>query len=340
MMTAMSSRTPTALLLTAIALVALPVGGVSAATTRATKAGSGCSKPVTPGMTTQTLTVDGTERQYLLSIPASYDPATRAPLILNFHGLGSNKEQQALYSGMNQKAGAEGYIVITPDGTGDTLKRWSFPPLPGATADVDFVKQILATTSRNLCVNAKRVYATGISNGAIFSTVLACALPGRLAAIAPVAGVNGTRVCSRGTPPTPVLAFHGTADPVVPYAGGRYFAGANPADAEGATATTTARGRLAGPLRAEPVDQAVANWAAFDGCGTSPSTAQVAGDVELVTYPDCPPNGAVALYRVVGGGHTWPGAVALNVERLGSTTPSIDATVLMLRFFAAHPRKG
>jgi polyhydroxybutyrate depolymerase len=325
---------------TAIALVAVPVGPASASTTRETTAGSGCRKAATPGVTTRSLTVDGAEREYLLSIPASYDSAKRAPLILNFHGLGSNKEAQTLYSGLNQKAGAEGYIVITPGGTGDAIPHWSLPPLPGGTADVDFVKQMLATTSRSLCIDAKRVYATGISNGAIFSTKLACALPGRFAAIAPVAGVNGTKVCAAGTPPTSVLAFHGTADPIVPYPGGRYFAGANAADTPDPAGGTSALGQLFGGLRAQPVDRAVANWAAFDGCGTPATTTWVATDVQQVTYPHCPANGTVELYRVIGGGHTWPGAIPVNTARLGSTTGSIDATSLMLRFFAAHPRNG
>jgi polyhydroxybutyrate depolymerase len=335
-MTRMRTRLAAVLVAAAVVYAVVPATAAGAAT----KSGSGCGKAATPGVTTEHLTVDGTNRDYLLSIPASYDPAERAPLIFNFHGLGSNKEQQALYSGMNQKAGSEGYVVVTPDGSGDAVKRWMFPPLPGSTADVDFVKAMLATTARSLCIDAKRVYATGISNGAIFSTALACALPGKLAAIAPVAGVNGTKACATGTPPTSVLAFHGTADPIVPYAGGRYFAGANPTDSTDPTATTTARSGLAGALRADSVDDSVARWAAFDGCGTPAATSSVAPDVERVTYHDCPANGTVELFRVVGGGHTWPGALRVDVARLGPTTSSLDATSLMLAFFGAHPRKG
>jgi len=332
-MNRMRSRLVPIVVLAASAFAVVPTTGAGAAT----KTGSGCGKAAMPGLTARRLTVAGTTRDYLLSIPPSYDASKRAPLILNFHGLGSNEEQQALYSGMNQKAGADGYVVITPDGTGAALRRWLFPPLPGFAADVNFVKALLATTARDLCIDAKRVYATGISNGAIFSTALACALPGRLAAIAPVAGVNATDVCDEGTPPTPVLAFHGTADPIVPYAGGRYFAGANPTDP---TPTTTGRGRQTGLIRAQPVDSAVANWAAFDGCGTPAQTTTIGGDVEHVVYQDCPAHGTVELYRVVGGGHTWPGAIAVNAARLGPTTSSIDATALMLEFFDAHPGRG
>ena len=324
-----------------LAVVALAVASVCAvlptsaatAATAATKAGSGCGEPATTGTTTQHLTVAGTDRQYLLSIPASYRKGTPAPLVLDFHGLGSNMQQQAIYSGLDAKGGADGYVVITPDGSGSGIKRWVPPPLPGP--DVDFVKAILATTQRTLCIDPKRVFATGISNGAIFSTALACALPGRFAAIAPVAGVNGTKVCTAGTPPTAVVAFHGTADPIVPYAGGAYFSGAS-----SASAATRAIGSRLGGLQAQPVDDAVAKWAAFDGCATPPTTTASAADVEHVVYPDCPPSGAVELYRVLGGGHTWPGGIAVNSDRLGPTTTSIDATALMLTFFDAHPRKG
>jgi polyhydroxybutyrate depolymerase len=308
------------LLVAALALAVVPPVAAGGATGR----GGGCARSSSPGLTTQHLTVDGTDREYLLSIPPSYNPSPRAPLLFNFHGLGSDMQQQALYSGLNQKAGADGYVVITPNGSGTALRRWSFPPLPGSAADVNFVKAILATTQRTLCIDPKRVFSTGISNGAIFSTVLACALPGRLAAIAPVAGVNATDACRAGTPRIPVLAFHGTADPIVPYNGGAYFSGVN------------AR-RTAG-IQARPVDDAVASWARFDGCGTPATTTAVADDVEHVTYPDCPSSGMVELYRVVGGGHTWPGAIP--IPRLGPTSSSIDASALMLAFFDAHPRTG
>ncbi len=322
----------------AVAVVALAVASACAVlpasgATAATRAGSGCAKTATTGTTTRHLTVAGTDREYLLSIPASYRKGTPAPLVLDFHGLGSNMQQQAVYSRLDQQGGAHGYVVITPDGSGTVIKRWVPPPLHGP--DVGFVKAILATTQRTLCIDPKRVFATGISNGAIFSTALACALPGRLAAIAPIAGVNGTKVCAAGTPPTSVLAFHGTADPIVPYGGGAYFSGPS-----GASAATRAIGSRLGGLQAHPVDDWVVDWAAFDGCGTPATTTATAPDVEHVVYPDCPASGAVALYRILGGGHTWPGSIAVNVDRLGPTTTSIDATALMLAFFDAHPRKG
>jgi polyhydroxybutyrate depolymerase len=323
-------RTRTLVLLVALAvtasLVVVAAAGATAPERAATPASGGCGRTATSGVTTQHVTVGGVEREYQLSIPADYHAARPAPLLFDFHGLGSNMQEQALYTGLADRGGAREYVVVTPNGQGDRLRHWSLMPSTTANPDVAFVQEMLRTTNHSLCIAPTRVFATGISNGAMFSTVLACALPGRFAAIAPVSGVNATGACAAGTPRVSVLAFHGTADPIVPYQGGDYFSGAAPA-------------RTAGRAQAKPVDDAIAAWAAFDGCGTPASTAFVADDVRHLVWPRCPRNGAVQLYRVIAGGHTWPGAVAVRAERLGATTTSIDATTLILNFFDAHPRR-
>jgi polyhydroxybutyrate depolymerase len=299
--------------------VLVPATGVGAAV----KASSGCGRKAESGTITRHLSVGGVDREYLLSVPDGYDPSAPAPLLFDFHGLSSNMTEQSLYTKLDQRGGDRGYVVITPNGEGAVLRHWSL--MASANPDVAFVDAMLRATKRSLCIDAARVFATGISNGAMFSTLLACARPGRFAAIAPVAGVNATPVCTAGTPPVGVLAFHGTEDPIVPYAGGAYFSGAP-------------IGRLLGVADARPVDDAMAAWAAYDGCGTPPSTSSLAADVQHVVWPHCPSRNAVQLYRVVGGGHTWPGAMPVQAERLGATTSSIDATALVLDFFDRHPR--
>jgi polyhydroxybutyrate depolymerase len=316
--------------LACLILLALVVGVVWVPATTADAASSakpsrGCGRAATPGSTTRHVTAGGTDREYLLSIPEGYDPSKPAPLIFDFHGLGSDMQQQALYSNLDVRGGARGYVVITPDGQGDVLRHWSLRPAAAANPDVAFVQAMLRTTNRELCIDPARVFSTGISNGAMFSTLLVCALPGRLAAIAPVSGVNATNVCRAGTPRASVLAFHGTADPIVPYEGGAYFSGA-------------AAGRALGIPQAKKVDDAVAAWAAFDGCRANASTTPVAADVQHLVWPGCPGGRAVELYRIIGGGHTWPGGIPVAPGRLGATTESISATQLMLDFFDAHPR--
>jgi polyhydroxybutyrate depolymerase len=307
-------------------LVSLAVAGAVAPATgadAATAKSSGCGKAAVPGTTTRHVAVDGADREYLLSIPDGYDPAKPAPLLFDFHGLGSNMLQQAAYTMLDQRGGARGYVVITPNGEGDLIRHWSLEP--SANPDVSFVRTLLRTANRTLCIDPTRVFSTGMSNGAMFSTLLACALPGRFAAVAPVAGANAMPVCDAGTPRVGVLAFHGTADPIVPYSGGDYFSG-------------SALGRALAAPQARPVDDAVAEWAAFDGCATPAAQSSIGDDVQRFVWPDCPSKGAVQLYRVVGGGHTWPGAVAVQSERLGATTSSIDATGLMLDYVDRHPR--
>jgi polyhydroxybutyrate depolymerase len=144
-----------------------------------------------------------------------------------------------------------------------------------------------------------------------------------LAAIAPVAGVNAAPVCPRGTPPVSVLAFHGTADLIVPYPGGALLGGTLP---------------VLGTLKAQPVDDAVARWAAFDGCVEDATETRVAADVQQVSYTGCRRDRSVELVRVVDGGHTWPGAFPIDGGTLGVTTQSVSATAEMLDFFDAHPR--
>jgi polyhydroxybutyrate depolymerase len=313
--------TPLLLAVVAATFTVLPASRAHAAQSGST----GCGRTAAPGVTTRRVAVDGTNREYVLAVPAAYDPSTPAPLVFNFHGFTSNMQEQAGYTHLDPQAGRRGYVVVTPNGRGDPVRRWSLHPVPTSNPDVAFVATILRATNRTLCIDRRRVFATGMSNGAMFSTLLACALPGRFAAIAPVAGVNVTAPCATDTPHVSVLALHGTADPIVPYRGGKFLSGA-------LTARADAR------AQAHPVDDTMAAWAAFDGCGGPSTSTRGADDVQRVDWPDCPTNGTVELYRVVGGGHTWPGATPVREFQLGVTTPSIGATQLMLDFFDTHPR--
>ncbi len=330
------SRALLAVTITALTLAGTaPAGG---ATPAAAAAPRPCRHRPPSGVTTRHLTSGGTRRDYLLEVPTAARKGARLPLILNFHGLGSNMQQQAAYTALNTKGGAAGYVVVTPDGTGEAVKRWTVPPR--SDTDVDFVRALLRRTERDLCIARDRVFATGISNGAILATALPCALPGTFAAIAPVAGVNALKVCAAGTPPVTVVAFHGTADGLVPYGGGRYFQAAqtDPALAARLRQGLGGEAALSGRVQARPVEQAVAEWAAFDGCGSTAAVTQPAADVRRTAYAGCDDDRRVTLYTVEGGGHTWPGADLTGRQRLGATTQSIDATDLMLAAFDRSAR--
>jgi polyhydroxybutyrate depolymerase len=225
--------------------------------------------------------------------------------VLLFHGFGSDGRAFAALTRMPAEGAARGVIVVTPDGPGNT---WQ---LSGTGTDAAFVDAIVAALEQTLCVDLHRVYAAGFSQGAAFTIFYACARPGRIAAISTVA-VDFQLGCKQ---PIPYLAFHGTNDPAVPYQN----------DAIGASLPgAKVRGTLLN----------LGDWARLDGCGSTPATRTIGSEIVLRTWPHCTRGTAVALYTITNGSHTWPGADPAASPLY--TTRQIDATKLMLAFFAQH----
>jgi polyhydroxybutyrate depolymerase len=157
------------------------------------------------------------DRTYILHIPPQYDGVARLPVVLNLHGFGSNARDQAAYSRLPAKADEAGFIVVTPDGAG-TPQQWNTAQATSGADDVGFIRDLLNHLERTLCIDASRIYAAGISNGALFSQRLACALPDSIAGVAAIAAFIYPLGCASDAP-VPIIAFHGTADACVPYGG-------------------------------------------------------------------------------------------------------------------------
>jgi polyhydroxybutyrate depolymerase len=300
-------------------MVAVACKGESAPSPTATPAfaQADCTpaRPHEFGNFTGTLTSGGLERQYLLHVPTSYRGDDATPLVVNLHGHGSNAGEQAIYSGFLVKAEEEGFIVVTPQGTG-AEPHWNFTTVEaGAPNDVAFISDLLDTLESQLCIDSSRVYAAGISNGAAMTVTLACFLSDRIAAIAPVAGLFFFPGCP-SVRAVSVIAFNGTDDKLVPFEGGP-VSGSD--------------------LQVAPVEDSLQQWAEHDGCTSGPQDERVSDHVRLRRYDDCAGGATVELYAVEGGGHTWPGA-AIDVPLLGATTHEISATDLMWAFFEAHPK--
>ena len=190
-----------------------PAGGRSPAATTEPGRGACAGGPnpaIVPGQTSSLSVVsNGRGRTYLLYAPPGYDGTRPLPLVLNFHGLGSNGEEQHRYSGLVPIAEREGFLVASPDGIN---RAWLTNPWVN---DIAFTKDLVAEISRLACVDAGRVYATGMSNGGFMSAALACAAGDVVAAVAPVAGMTGvSELCGE---PVPFIEFHGTDDRIVPY---------------------------------------------------------------------------------------------------------------------------
>ncbi len=284
---------------------------------------SGCGRAPDPrptvvgsGDVVQTLAVDDATRSYRLAVPIHYRPTNPSPLILLFHGSGSNALQQSVYSVMPARAARVGFLVATPDAIAE---QWQLSAPDARTADLTFVSDLIASLSARYCVDPARVYTAGISLGSEFSAIVACAVPHRIAAMGLVAAEFPLRPC-RG--PIPVLAFHGTADPLVPYTNG-------------------GTGRAYPGVHLPGAEQNLAAWARFDGCRPTPQVKRVATDVVRRRWSGCRDGSAAILYTVLGGGHTWPGSpIVLPAAVFGPTTEHIDATGLMLGFFGRHSGPG
>lgn len=291
---------------------------------------AGCTAtPVPPGETTLDLTAAGLAGTYIQHVPPTYDGTTPVPLVLGLHGWSEPAVVLGIQSDLPAASDEGGFVAVLPDITRPT-PLWD-TALDGA--DVQWVGALLDTLERDLCVDTNRVYVTGMSNGAMMTSTLACTLADRIAAVAPVAGVRLPDGCSPSRP-VPMIAFHGTDDQYLAFEGGYgdKVAGLASPDGSGTLGSVEATGP-----DAVPVPDRVAAWAALDGCDGDLTTEPVAEDVLLSSATDC--GVPVQLYVVAGGGHTWPGSDfdATIGDLVGPVTESIDATALMLEFFSAHP---
>jgi polyhydroxybutyrate depolymerase len=288
-----------------------------------TSPSAGCETPAAPA-TEETIDVAGTPRRFLIALPdRSKQPA---PLVLDLHGLGEAAEQQVVYSQLPEAGTKAGAIVVTP-ASDNAANSWALPPL--GSKDADFMRAILDHVEATRCVDRNREVAAGISNGAGLSVGLICALDARLAAIYPVAGVNILRPCATAKPTT-IVAFHGTKDGIIPYAGGKLFSGVpgGTANPRLETIMNGAGRALIDRVQLQPVETAVTGWAQQFGCGATAKDEAIGKNVRLRSYSGCTDGVRVELSTVDGGGHTWPGAVP--VDRLGATTDTIDATQIIV----------
>ena len=298
----------------ALALLAVPAVGMSAAPPSASASppaevagGSGCGIARGAGTRARTVRAAGLERTYHLTVPPGYTGQTRVPLVIDMHGAGSNAGAQALLSRARTDAATRGWIVATPD-AGRTL--WYLQALGGA--DIAFIRNVVADVSRRLCINRSRQFAMGMSNGAGMAAALTCAAPDMFAAAASVGGFNIGGPCLER--PRPILAIHGTADPIVPYQGGRL------------------RGAASGiGLTVPSVPDRLREWSIRNECTSGPTTVQLVPTVHRIAYGGC--DARTELLRIRTGGHTWPGGPVLPVDRFGNTSQAIDATEEIFAFF-------
>lgn len=311
--------------------------------TAAASGSKGCvpgTQALAPGRSEHKMSTGGFERDYVVYVGTGYSQSKPAPLVFNFHGLTSPIAGQELISDFHAKADQVGAVEVLPLGRGaGTVPAWNVTKYPDWPDDKAFVADLLDSMEKEACVDTNRVFAIGLSNGAQMTSFVACNLADRFAAFATVAGLYnpglGTPDCAPARP-VPIIAFHGTADPFLPFNGG---SGTKVATLPLDNATLAGIGGLAAHLK--PIPDVAAAWAKFDGCSAQPNTTPVpnAPHVKLETWTGCKAGSVVDLYVIDGAGHTWPGSKGSEAVAsvTGPTNMEINANDLIWTFFTEHP---
>jgi polyhydroxybutyrate depolymerase len=302
----------------------------------------------------QMLVQDGGTRTFSIHVPPGLDPAKPAPLVFAFHGGGQNAWQFEGFTHIHAKSDSSGFVLVEADGSPALGPSAGPTPSPDANVvlevwnagncceyasqrngnidDVGFVRAMIASIEKQTCIDPKRVFATGFSNGGMLSHRLACELSDRIASIVAVSGGSGATDYDKMPPqtlydchpgrPVPVLHIHGTQDACYPFDGGW------------------------GPLSLvtfEAVKVTIQNWVTRNGCSAgSPTNVFHNGAASCELYA-CPKTGEVELCTIDGGGHYWPGgddwggSTVFCGSGQGIRSADIIANDAFWTWFQAHP---
>jgi polyhydroxybutyrate depolymerase len=282
----------------------------------------------------------GRTRTYIVHVPPPRSTPRPFPVVMNFHGGGGHAASHQRYTQMDPLADREGFLVVYPNGTGRMGNRfltWNAGSCCGYAAthqvdDVGFVISVLDQLGEMIPLDRERVYATGLSNGAMMAYRLAVEASDQIAAIAPVAGgmvVNGFEPAR----PVPVLHIHSIDDPRALYHGGL-----------GPPFPATTH-RVLHPN----IDQMLAQWVAHNRCPPEPrkrkelqgekDSAEANHTATQYVYAPCTAGTEVVLWKLTGAGHVWPGGQPNYLPwLLGPSTKIIDGNAEMWKFFSRYRR--
>ena len=231
-------------------------GGSAASTPAPAAPAQACSSAKAPPAK-----VPGAPLDTILRVPASVR-GKPAPLVLALHFATGSGAQMEQVTRLTPEARRSGFVVAYPSATSDGV--WA------GAAEIGAVTKTLAAIQRVACIDAHRIYLTGISNGGGMASVLACSLADRFAGavlFAPAVGAIGDCSPSR---PVSVLEIHGTSDPIVPYSS------------------------VAGLIGA---------WAKLDGCRPGPRSTRVSAVVTRQRWRGCDGGARVEHLRLARGKH-------------------------------------
>ena len=282
-----------------------------------------CGISLSQEVTETTILHDGLDRSYILYVPTSYSSNNSTPLVLNLHGYSSNAGQQMIYSNFYPIADAEGFILVHPQGTIDEmgLAFWNVGDISDVD-DVGFLNALIDTIASQYNINPSRVYSMGMSNGGFMSYRLACELSDKICAISSVTGSMNTVQINLCSPehPIPVMQIHGTADPTVLFGGNSLWG-------------------------IEAIEDVISYWVNFNQCNMDPIFNNIPNtntldlcEAEHYIYENGLNDSSVEFYKIINGGHTWPGAL---IPLTGNNTnQDFNASEKIWEFFNKYDING
>ncbi|MFM7901870.1 MAG: alpha/beta hydrolase family esterase, partial [Bacteroidota bacterium] len=259
---------------------------------------------------------NGITRNYIVYVPAAYQPGDSWPLVFVLHGFTQTASAIMGVSGFNAIADTGNFIVAYPNGVGNAWNTNSGMTGGSTADDVGFVAALTDTLYALYNIDTNRVFSCGFSAGGYMSHRLACESPRCYAAVASVSGtmsVNAFNACAPARDIS-VMQIHGTSDAIVSYNG----------SAQGG----------------KSVADVIGLWVGQNSCSTSPQVqllpdinTQDNSTVEKSVYAPCGTGTEVNLYKVIGGGHQWPGTTSL-LGGLGAVNRDISASAEIWNFFS------
>ena len=275
-------------------------------------------------LTSRSIEHDELNRVYTLYVPNGYVDGNDYPLVINMHGLTSNRNQQIGIARMNAVADREGFLIAYPDAIdGDWL---------GGEDNVGFISNMIDDVDQSFGVDQSRVYSTGLSQGGAMSYLLAAKLPNRIAAVASVAGPLSMEDWQKlPNRPLPIMHIHGTTDNIAPYDGG--------------ASTLPNLPNVEFPAISSLLDlwsghnQCIGEFASMnlpDAETTDNSTVTQLSNANCFAYTTShgqQQTAEVVHFRVNGGGHTWPSGQPIP---FGATNRDINASEEIWEFFSRH----
>lgn len=265
--------------------------------------------------TIKTLQHDGLSRTYRIYVPNTYTGQENVPLLFNLHGYTSNAQEQEFYGNFRPIADTANFILIHPEGTLDATNTMHWNSFGASNVDdVGFISTLIDTLAANYSIDLNRVFSVGMSNGGYMSYELACALGEKITAVGSVTGsmpINRPATCNP-IKPTPIIQIHGTQDLTVPYNG---------------NANSVSMSTLIDYWVEENNCNTAAIFTAIPNTNTTDQST-----VEHYLYTDGDNASQVSFFKVINGGHTWPG----SAFSIGVTNQDINASVEIWKFFQQY----